>query len=254
MSSLADVVLVTLNYRWAPPGRSYMRRSIYIYIHIYIHIYIYPPIYIYIGRPCRGLWLGRSDRCTRAQRALSTSPPRLAPPTSLSRPVGLGCATHLHRDWASPLRISRWLRCRLMTSGLLRATSSSCTAWRPLGANSSRLLCVRRIRAACRRPVPPPSRRRRRRRRARESLGGECPPHVAAMPFLRISRWRGPCEDRLASMSGTLACDPTSGFPGEPQALHPRLLLCTNAASVCDGLQRQAAAQCWRQVAFVLHA
>ena len=76
----------------------------------------------------------------------------------------------------------------------------------------------------------------------------------AAMPFLRISRWRGPCMDRLASMSGTLACDPTSGFPGEPQALRPRLLLCTNAASVCDGLQRRAAAQCWRQVAFVLHA
>jgi hypothetical protein len=87
--------------------------------------------------PVAGDLARRFDTCTRAKLPLSTSPSGLAPPTFTSCPVGLGCATYLHRDWAYPLRILRWLQRRLGTSGLLRATSSSCTAWQPLGPSST---------------------------------------------------------------------------------------------------------------------
>jgi hypothetical protein len=105
MSSLADVVLVTLNYRWAPPGSSHTHRSLLLFLSICMLVGAARPFGA--SRARRSAWFAWPARAS----TLTIRAPVLARPLGAARGPGLlvpgGRAPVCCAMAASPLRCDR---------------------------------------------------------------------------------------------------------------------------------------------------
>ena len=102
MSSLADVVLVTLNYRWAPPGRSHTHRYLLLFLSICMLVGAARPFGA--SRARRSAWFAWPAHAS----TLTIRAPVLASPLGAARGPGLlvlgGRAPVCCAMAASPLR------------------------------------------------------------------------------------------------------------------------------------------------------